>query len=111
MKLEYDEQLLSENLVAKYDYSPEHVKFMLEDLRGMQKHLRAAFSEWLSTETTPSLEIEGYTFDILRKRFGMNPFAAFLTLDSLLTNPERAKRTLSRGFDRIVRTRDEQSEE
>jgi len=32
--------------------------------------------------------------------FGLNPFAAFSTLDGLKTEPERTLDTLRRGFDR-----------
>jgi hypothetical protein len=98
----YDETRLSDDLVTTYGYAVDDVLLLLRDLRDMQPNVRSAFAEWYSLKKLPTFEIEGYSFDLLQKSFGMNPFAAFLTLDSLLTNPTETKQGLDRGIDKIV---------
>ncbi len=68
---------------------------------GIDPIVRESFGHWWQTGSLePTLEVEGYSVPRLMAEFGLNPFAAFSTLDGLKTEPERTLDTLRRGFDR-----------
>ena len=56
-----------------------------------------AFNTWCSGNSNIILEINGFAFADLVSKWGMNPVGAFITLDWLICEPEKAKAALSRG--------------
>lgn len=57
-----------------------------------------SFNEWCANNTKPNLEVEGFSFNDLVTKWGMKPIGAFITLDWLLRDPEKAKNSLRRGI-------------
>ena len=69
-----------------------------EKLEKLQPEILSAFTQWLSDGKTPSISIENFSFQDLTMKFGMTPVGAFITLDWLVREPEKAKRSLERGI-------------
>ena len=76
-------------------------EFMLEKtynkIMNLQPTVANAFDQWINHGIIPDLEIEGYTYTHLVENMNMKPIGAFLTLDWLIREPERAKLALSQG--------------
>lgn len=92
---------VKDRLVREYGYSSSGVEIIAAQLLRLEPQLSAAFEEWWNSGNVPKAEIEGYSFERLQNEHGMNPIAAFLTLDWLLREPEKAKVALSKGHDRL----------
>ncbi len=74
----------------------------LRGLVDLQSELMPAFESWWSTGELPDVEVGEYSVSRLMKELAMNPMAAFLALDWLVQEPDEAKQTLAKGYDRIV---------
>lgn len=76
--------------------------FMLEKtadkVENLSQPLKESFSMWAEYGIEPSLSIKGYSYNILIERFNMKPIGAFLTLDWILREPEKAIENLNRGI-------------
>jgi hypothetical protein len=46
----------------------------------------------------PKITLEGYTFKDLIHQYGMKPIGAFITMDWLKREPEKATEVLERGI-------------
>lgn len=57
-----------------------------------------AFCIWCEKEEQSNLVIEGFSFDELISKWGMPPIGAFITLDWLIREPEKAKEALTKGI-------------
>ena len=93
---------LLKRLVDEFEYPAPRAESARKKLLELQPELRPAFERWWQTGEVPEVEIEEYTLDRLMIEFGMNPIAAFLSLDWLIRQPQQARQTLDRGFDRII---------
>ena len=77
-------------------------EFMMEQtankIENFDAEIKDAFELWLSDETEPTITLEGYTYKDLVHQFGMKPVGAFITLDWLKKEPEKATKALERGI-------------
>ena len=100
---EFTEAGLTELLTTKLDYAPADAARVTAELLVMQPPIRAAFMEWWKSGTLPDHPAyEGFNPATLAVQHGLNPPAAFLTLDWLATDPQTARKALSEGYDTIV---------
>lgn len=80
----------------------DYPDFMLEQtadkIERMDERIKVAFDEWVDNNVIPSIDIEGWNYDKLVKKFKMRPAAVFLTLDWLTRDPEKAIKSLKRGI-------------
>ena len=80
----------------------EYPDYMLEQtadkIERMDERIKLAFEEWVDSNVTPSFEIAGWNYDKLIQKFKMRPVAAFLALDWLAREPEKAIKALNRGI-------------
>lgn len=60
--------------------------------------VKTAFILWVEDKKLPELSVEGYTFDFLTSKMEMQPVGAFITLDWLIRDPEKAKNALRKGI-------------
>jgi hypothetical protein len=88
-------------LVEEFGYRPAAAERVAQRLTSIDPVIRDAFWQWWQTGSLdPALEVEGYTVDRLMSEYGLNPVAAFSTLDGLKNAPQLTLDTLRRGFDR-----------
>lgn len=69
-----------------------------EKIKSMNEDLKTAFFNWCNNGQTPDIAVEGFSFESLVKDYKMNPIGAFLTLDWLCREPEKAIKNLKRGI-------------
>ena len=94
-------EFLVPRLIAEFGYPAEGARIVAEKIAACGPQVRAAFAMWWQTGELTDLEIEGYTVERLMAEHNMKPIAAFLTLDWLGREPEKARASLRRGHDRI----------
>ena len=82
--------------------SQEYPEFMLEQtadkLERLAPDVAKAFGVWAEYGETPSLAVGEWTYSKLMEKFNMRPVAAFLALDWLIREPEKAEKALKRGI-------------
>jgi hypothetical protein len=89
-------------LVSEFGYPLQGAQMVAEKLLACGPEIKAAFLYWWNEGSLDDLVVEGYTVQRLMEEHGMNPIAAFLTLDWLMREPEKAKVSLARGHDRVT---------
>lgn len=60
--------------------------------------VKDVFNEWCSSNKNPDFSVEGFSFCDLVAKWGMKPIGAFITLDWLIREPEKAKAALQKGI-------------
>ena len=86
------------NLLKEENYPAHMIENTIAKLEKLQPSVDAMFSTWVNTGKIPTVSIEGYTYSTLVRDYGMKPVGAFLTLDWLVREPERASASLKRGI-------------
>ena len=94
---------IMDRLTTEFDYPEQGSELVAQKILEMQPSLRSEFDQWWNTGIVPTLEIEGYSVAMLMSEHNMNPIAAFLTMDWLLREPEKAITSLERGHDQIFK--------
>jgi hypothetical protein len=94
-------QALVARLVDEFGYPEAGAKLIAADLAACREPVANAFLRWWDTGRMPEVEIQGYTVQRLMREQGMNPVAAFLALDWLNREPEKALQILDKGHDSV----------
>ena len=92
---------LEARLVKEFDYLPYQAESVIKDLAKLEPVILAEFEGWWLTGDCPTVEVEGFTVMYFMQEHGMNVIAALLTLSWLLVEPEKAKKVIARGYDRV----------
>jgi len=93
-------------LQSEYKYPSKGAQTIAEKLVMCQPAIKIVFLKWWRTGEFTPLEIEGYTWKYLMEKQSMNPIAALLTLDWLLREPDKAKKSLHKGHDEVRLNKD-----
>ena len=80
------------------DYPDYMLEQTADKVERMDERIKAAFEEWGDNDVIPTIEIEGWSYNKLVEKFKMRPVAAFLALDWLTREPEKAAKALKRGL-------------
>lgn len=85
--------------ILKEEAYPEYmIEQTADKVEDFESEIISAFEQWHLDGTIPSIALEGYTFQELVSLFGMKPVGAFITLDWLKREPERASKALEKGI-------------
>lgn len=80
----------------------DYPEFMLEQtadkIERFAPPIAQAFEDWVDDQIIPIICIEGWDYSRLIRDFNMRPVAAFLALDWLTREPEKANACLKRGI-------------
>lgn len=94
---------IRKNVVDKFsEYVNKSLVRVIDSIEKMYGEIRLELEKFLETGILPKLLVEGYSFERLKKEFGMNPIAVFLTLDWLKKEPGKANEALEQGYDKII---------
>ena len=96
-----DAQSLIPRLVSEFGYPQTGAQLVANKLVNCSPQVAVAFTEWWESGDLPELNVEGYTLLQLINEHNMKPIAAFLTLDWIVREPEKAKASLRKGHDRV----------
>lgn len=77
-----------------------------EIIATLHEQIAESFAIWWESGLVPEIEVEGYSVTRLQTEHNMNPIAAFLTLNSLLRNPDKILPSLRKGHDQIGPSRE-----
>lgn len=86
------------DLLNEENYPAHMIENTINKLENLQPVISLAFTDWVFDGLFPSIVIEGYSYTILTNEYGMKPIGAFLTLDWLTRDPDKAVKALKRGF-------------
>jgi hypothetical protein len=100
MNIQLDE--IVPRLVAEFGYTEKNAARVALNLQACTPVVQEAFEKWWrGGGLDPRLEVKGYTLKRLIEEYGFGPIAAFLDMDWLIREPEKAARALSEGYDVI----------
>ncbi|MBN2004294.1 MAG: hypothetical protein JXA21_13145 [Anaerolineae bacterium] len=100
-----DRQILISKLTQEFGYPPKNAPLVAQKLAQFSPQIASAFEQWWKSGVLPELSVEGYSLAHLVNERSYNPIAAFLTLDWLVKEPDKAKVVLQKGHDRVSRGR------
>lgn len=86
------------SVLIKESYSEFMIEQTVSKIENLEPEIKEAFELWLSDGTIPKITLEGYSFKDLIHQYGMKPIGAFITLDWLKKEPEKAAKALERGI-------------
>ena len=85
--------------ILKEEAYPEYmIEQTADKMENLENEIKEAFEKWHLDGTIPTIKLEGYSYQDLVNQFGMKPVGAFITLDWLKREPEKAARALERGI-------------
>ncbi len=96
-----DAQSLIPRLVSEFGYPQTGAQLVANKLANCSPQIAVAFTGWWESRDLPGLNIEGYSLSQLMNEHNMKPIAAFLTLDWLIRETEKAKASLRKGHDKV----------
>lgn len=96
-----DQEEIRQRLQEEFGYPPQGAKVVATKLSVLVSPICEAFSEWWYSGAIPALEVQGYTVQRLADEQGLTPIAAFLTLDWLQREPDKALPIVKRGPERV----------
>lgn len=92
------EKQLIENILKEEKYPDYMLEKTIEKVERFDSTVMKIFEEWSKSGEEPTLSIEGFSYHQLIAEYGMKPVGAFITLDWLLRDPQKAVSALKRGI-------------
>lgn len=96
-----ERETIINRLTSEYNYPPQGAQLVATKIETLTLEIRPLFEEWWKSGYLPDFEIEQYSVKRLMDEHGMNPVAAFLTLDWLVREPKAAAASLKKGHDKV----------
>jgi hypothetical protein len=91
-----DNKVVRERLIDDFDCKESQADGVVEKISKLAPDIYTAFESWFNTGVVKEIEVEGYTVAALRqKKKNLNIVGAYLTLDWLRREPEKAKYALN----------------
>lgn len=88
-------------LITDYKYPQRGAEILYDEYLKADDSIKKAFQDYKQSREVPNLEIEGYSVSVLQKDHNMNVIASLLTLDYLIKEPSKAKKSLQKGHDSV----------
>jgi len=88
-------------LVNEFGYSPKGAEIVWAKISQLSPMVASEFEKWWLEGQIPDMSIEGYSVQRLMNEHKMNPIAAFLTLDWIVRDSEKALCILAKGKDNV----------
>ena len=90
------------SLIKKELQSEGYPEFMIDrtinKINTFSGTISEAFNDWMSNGKEPSIVVEDYSYTELIEKYSMTSIGAFITLDWLVKDPEKAKKALTEGI-------------
>ncbi|MCL2109716.1 MAG: hypothetical protein FWH20_10275 [Oscillospiraceae bacterium] len=91
-----DSKIIRERLISDLDCKESQVDGIVEKIQKLAPEIYTAFEEWFNTGKVSDIAVEGFTVESIRtKKKQMNVVGAFLALDWLKREPQKAKFALN----------------
>ena len=92
------EKQLIENILKEEKYPDYMLEKTIEKVERFAPTVMEVFEEWSKSKKEPAISIEGFSYRQLVSEYGMKPVGAFITLDWILRDPQKAVAALKRGI-------------
>lgn len=92
------EKHLIENILKEEKYPDHMIERTIEKVEHFNPTVMEVFEKWSQNGEEPNISIEGFSYHQLVADYGMKPVGAFITLDWLLRDPQKAITALKRGI-------------
>jgi len=86
------------NLLKEQGYPSFMLEKTADKIENFSQPIKEAFSMWAECGIEPSFSIKDYSYNIFIEEFKMKPIGAFITLDWIMREPEKAIENLNRGI-------------
>lgn len=86
------------DLLKEEGYPAHMFDNTIEKIDKFQPDIAKVFLLWLKEGKTPCISVAGFSFSDLTGQYGMKPVGAFITLDWLIRDPEKASKALKAGY-------------
>lgn len=86
------------SILIEENYPSHIIEKTIEKLKNLTPQVNEAFHLWITNHIEPQIIIEGYSYKTLVENYGMKPIGAFLTLDWLIREPQKALTSLKKGI-------------
>lgn len=83
-------------------YQADRLAKLSNSVENLAPVIRHALEHFLTTSTHLEINILGHSVQSLMQGSKQNELAAYLTLDWLIREPQRAQEVLKRGYDKII---------
>lgn len=80
---------LRKQLKEEYRYTEKDVLHTVWRLINADDDIKVSFAKWFNDDISPRLECEGITWDDLIQKRDLNPFNAFLFMDTMKKYPDK----------------------
>lgn len=80
---------LRKKLKEEYRYGEKDVLHTVWRLMNASDEIKIAFAKWFNDDIEPNLECEGITWQELISKRGLNPYNAFLFMDTMKKDPDQ----------------------
>lgn len=80
---------LRKQLKEEYRYTEKDVLHTVWRLINADDEIKVSFAKWFNDDIAPRLECEDITWDDLIQKRGLNPFNAFLFMDTMKKDPDK----------------------
>ena len=82
-------------------YSGQGIDLLISQIDKMDAEIKKQLEKFLNTGEISDIEAQGYSIKKLKAEQSMNEVAAFLTLDFIMKEPEKAIASLKKGHDKV----------
>lgn len=89
---------LNEKIKALNVYPEENIEMLAGKIGQVDEEIKEAILNWLDTGSEAEMTIEGIQYNDLKDKAGMNPIAAYLTLDWINREPVEAVAALLKEY-------------
>lgn len=80
---------LRKMLKEEYGYTEKDVLHTVWRLMNVDDEIKISFAKWFNDDIAPRLEYEGISWNDLIQKRGLNPFNAFLFMDTMKRDPDK----------------------
>ncbi|HOV34783.1 MAG TPA: hypothetical protein PLS56_02205 [Candidatus Dojkabacteria bacterium] len=89
-------------ILSKFpEYNEDQLSKIMSQIDAMSPLLKKSLQKYLEKGTLDEINLLGYTVQSLKDNYGMNEITAFLTLDYILREPEKAVESIKKRYDTI----------
>jgi hypothetical protein len=105
-----DEKKLKSVLMKKHNYDRELALQTIEDIKALDEDILEAAQGFINTDEIKNITVEPCDVASLIEAYNMNPIGAYIFIDWLRKEPNKALQCLGLGFDEIKDIEDAEEE-
>lgn len=106
-----DEKMLRNVLMKKHNYDRELALQTIEDIKALDEDILEAVEEFINTDEVKNITVKPCDVLELIETYNMNPIGAYIFIDWLRKEPNKALKCLALGFDEVKDVEEDEEDE